>query len=92
MERAAVAGDHSGIPTAFDTAVAKFAANEAGYTAANVAVQAMGATGFSKESLVEYCFRRTRGWMIAGGSTEILKNRIAEHVFDRRFDQRGAAR
>jgi len=92
LERAAVAGDRSGIPTAFDTAVAKFAANEAGYTAANVAVQAMGATGFSKESLVEYCFRRTRGWMIAGGSTEILKNRIAEHVFDRRFDQRGASR
>jgi hypothetical protein len=32
--------------------------------------------------------RRTRGWMIAGGSIEMLKNRIAEHVFDRRFDQR----
>jgi hypothetical protein len=28
--------------------------------------------------------------MIAGGSTEILKNRIAESVFDRRFSQRGA--
>ena len=28
------------------------------------------------------------GWMIAGGSIEILKNRIAEGVFDRRFDQR----
>jgi hypothetical protein len=26
--------------------------------------------------------------MIADGSAEILKNRIAEHVFDRRFDQR----
>jgi alkylation response protein AidB-like acyl-CoA dehydrogenase len=48
----------------------------------------MGGTGFSEESLVEYCFRRTRGWMIAGGSTEILKNRIAETVFGRRFDQR----
>jgi alkylation response protein AidB-like acyl-CoA dehydrogenase len=92
LQRAAVAGDQSGIPTAFDTAVAKFAANDAGYTAANVAVQAMGATGFSTESLVEYCFRRTRGWMIAGGSTEILKNRIAESVFDRRFDQRTPAR
>jgi hypothetical protein len=34
--------------------------------------------------------RRTRGWMIAGGSTEILKNRVAEHVFERRFDQRKA--
>ena len=29
-----------------------------------------------------------RGWMIAGGSIEILKNRIAEGVFDRSFPQR----
>ena len=48
----------------------------------------MGATGYSQESLVEWCMRRCRGWMIAGGSIEVLKNRIAEHVFDRRFDQR----
>jgi hypothetical protein len=26
--------------------------------------------------------------MIAGGSLEVLKNRIAENIFDRRFDQR----
>jgi hypothetical protein len=32
--------------------------------------------------------RRCRGWMSAGGSIEMLKNRIAEHVLDRRFDQR----
>jgi alkylation response protein AidB-like acyl-CoA dehydrogenase len=48
----------------------------------------MGAAGYSKSSLVEYCMRRCRGWMIAGGSIEILKNRIAESVFDRKFDQR----
>jgi len=28
--------------------------------------------------------------MIAGGSIEILKNRIAEGIFDRRFSQRPA--
>lgn len=87
LHRAALEGEH-GLPSAYSTAVAKYAANQAGYGAANVAVQAMGGTGFSEESLVEYCFRRTRGWMIAGGSTEILKNRIAESVFGRRFDQR----
>ncbi|WP_433472314.1 acyl-CoA dehydrogenase family protein [Spirillospora sp. CA-142024] len=91
LQRAAVTGDRDGIPSAFDTAVAKFAANQAGYGAADVAMQAMGATGFSTEALVEYCFRRTRGWMIAGGSTEVLKNRIAEHVFGRRFSQRSTA-
>ena len=51
----------------------------------------MGGMGFSEESIVEYCVRRTRGWMIAGGSIEILKNRIAESVFDRKFDQRGSS-
>jgi alkylation response protein AidB-like acyl-CoA dehydrogenase len=89
LERAAAAGDREGLPTAYETAVAKYAANEAGFQAADVAMQAMGATGFTDESLVEYCFRRTRGWKIAGGSVEVLKNRIAEHVFGRRFDQRG---
>ena len=79
----------NGLPKGYDTAVAKFAANQAGFAAADMAVQVMGGTGFSQESLVEYCFRRTRGWMIAGGSSEILKNRIAESVFDRRFSQRG---
>jgi alkylation response protein AidB-like acyl-CoA dehydrogenase len=88
LERAALAGGEGSLPGPFETAVAKYAANEAGFGAANVALQGMGAAGFSEESLVEYCFRRTRGWMIAGGSTEILKNRIAEHVFGRPFSQR----
>ena len=70
------------------TAVAKAACNQAGFDVASEAVQIMGAMGFSRETLVEYCMRRTRGWMIAGGSVEILKNRIAEQVFDRHFDQR----
>jgi alkylation response protein AidB-like acyl-CoA dehydrogenase len=48
----------------------------------------MGAMGYSTETLVEYCFRRTRGWMIAGGSLEVLRNRIAEDVLGRRFSQR----
>jgi alkylation response protein AidB-like acyl-CoA dehydrogenase len=88
LERAARAGDRDGLPGAAETAMAKLAANEAGFLAADVAVQAMGATGFGEETLVEYCFRRTRGWRIAGGSEEVLKNRIAEHVFGRRFSQR----
>jgi len=79
-----------GLPTAFDTALAKLACNQAGFDVANDAVQVMGGTGYSQESLAEYCMRRTRGWMIAGGSTEILKNRVAEHIFERRFDQRKA--
>ncbi len=90
MDAAFNAGD--GLPLPQDTAIAKLACNEAGFFAANEAMQVMGGLGFSEESIVQYCFRRTRGWMIAGGSIEILKNRIAEGIFDRRFSQRGEQR
>jgi alkylation response protein AidB-like acyl-CoA dehydrogenase len=87
LYRAAVNAD-KGLPSAYETAVAKAACNQTGFEVAHEAIQVMGAAGYSKSSLVEYCMRRCRGWMIAGGSVEMLKNRIAEHVFDRRFDQR----
>jgi alkylation response protein AidB-like acyl-CoA dehydrogenase len=88
LYRAANGVDEIGLPSAFDTAIAKLSCNQAGFEVANAAMQAMGAYGYSTDSLVEYCVKRTRGWQIAGGSTEMLKNRIAEHVFDRRFSQR----
>jgi alkylation response protein AidB-like acyl-CoA dehydrogenase len=87
LYRAALEGEHR-LPSAQSTAMAKLACNEAGWFAANEALQVMGGTGFSQESLVEYCVRRIRGWMIAGGSLEMLRNRIAEGVFDRSFPQR----
>jgi alkylation response protein AidB-like acyl-CoA dehydrogenase len=87
LYRAAANADR-GLPSAYETAVAKAACNQVGFEVASEAVQIMGATGYSQDSLVEWCMRRCRGWMIAGGSVEILKNRIAEHIFERRFDQR----
>jgi alkylation response protein AidB-like acyl-CoA dehydrogenase len=87
LYRAATNADR-GLPSAYETAVAKAACNQTGFEVSHEAVQAMGALGYSREALVEYCMRRCRGWMIAGGSIEMLKNRIAEHVFERRFDQR----
>ena len=87
LYRAAANADR-GFPSIYETSVAKVACNLAGFEVASEAVQVMGALGYSRETLVEYCMRRCRGWMIAGGSIEMLKNRIAEHIFDRRFDQR----
>jgi len=87
LYRAAANADR-GFPSAYETAVAKVACNVTGFEVAHESLQAMGAMGYSRESLIEWCMRRCRGWMIAGGSVEILKNRIAEHVFERRFDQR----
>ena len=87
LYRAALEGEN-GLPSAQSTAMAKLACNEAGWFVANEALQVMGGMGFSQEAIVEYCVRRIRGWMIAGGSIEILKNRIAEGVFGRTFSQR----
>ena len=90
LYRAAANAD-AGLPSAAETAIAKAYCNQTGFEAASEAMQVMGGLGYSEESLVEYCFRRTRGWMIAGGSVEIMKNRIAEDVFGRSFPQRAPA-
>jgi alkylation response protein AidB-like acyl-CoA dehydrogenase len=87
LYKAAVNADN-GIPSADDTAIAKAFCNQAGFDICNEAMQIMGGMGYTDESLVEYCFRKCRGWMIAGGSIEILKNRIAEGIFERSFSQR----
>jgi len=87
LYRAAASADR-GFPSAEETAIAKAFCNQSGYEIANEALQVMGGLGYTQEELVEYCVRRCRGWMIAGGSIEILKNRIAESVFERSFSQR----
>ena len=87
LYRAAANADR-GFPSAEETAIAKAFCNQAGFDVANEALQVMGGLGYSQEELVEYCLRRCRGWMIAGGSLEILRNRIAEAVFERSFPQR----
>ncbi|HEY9447071.1 MAG TPA: acyl-CoA dehydrogenase family protein [Burkholderiales bacterium] len=87
LYRAAANADR-GMPSAEDTAIAKLYCNQAGFEVASEAMQIMGGMGYTEETLVEWCFRKCRGWMIAGGSLEILKNRIAEGVFERQFSQR----
>jgi len=87
LYRAAANAD-TGFPSPTETAIAKAYCNQIGFEVANEAIQVMGGMGYSQDSLVEYCMRRCRGWMIAGGSIEILKNRIAESVFERTFSQR----
>ncbi len=85
--RAAVNADR-GFPSAEETAIAKAFCNQVGFEICSEAMQIMGGMGYTEDTLVEWCFRKTRGWMIAGGSIEILKNRIAESVFERTFSQR----
>ena len=84
----AAANADNGLPSAEETTMAKLMCNQTGFDLANEAMQIMGGLGYSKEALIEYCFRRSRGWMIAGGSVEMLKNRLASLVFERGFSQR----
>ncbi len=72
-----------GAPDALYTSIAKCAANEAGFEAAHQALQIFGGYGFSTEYPLDYIFMRTRGWMIAGGSVEVQRNRIAKEVLKR---------
>jgi len=71
-----------------ETAMAKAFANERAFWVANEALQIMGGYGYSTEFPIEYILRRIRGWMIGGGTPEMMKNRIAEDIFGRRFSQR----
>jgi alkylation response protein AidB-like acyl-CoA dehydrogenase len=89
LYRAAANADR-GLPSAEETAIAKAYCNQAGFEICSEAMQVMGGMGYTEETLIEWCFRKCRGWMIAGGSIEILKNRIAESVFERTFSQRPA--
>jgi alkylation response protein AidB-like acyl-CoA dehydrogenase len=85
--RAVVSADQ-GTPDPAQATIAKCYANEAAWFVTNEALQVFGAAGFSTSLPVEHLLRKVRGWMIAGGSVEVLRNRIAEEVFDRRFSQR----
>ena len=66
-----------------NVAVAKCFANEAGFKAADTALQLFGGYGYTTDYPIEYLWKRTRGWLIAGGSTQILRNRIASELLKR---------
>jgi alkylation response protein AidB-like acyl-CoA dehydrogenase len=87
LYRAAANAD-AGLPSALETALAKLACNRAGFEVADAALQVFGAYGYADDSPLNYLFRRTRGWMIAGGTIEQLLNRVAEEIFGERFPQR----
>jgi alkylation response protein AidB-like acyl-CoA dehydrogenase len=87
----AVVNADAGAPDPMEATMAKLFCNEAAFRIANDALQVFGAAGYATSSPMEYYVRRTRGWMIAGGAVEILRNRIAEGVFGRRFSQRASS-
>lgn len=77
-----------GAPSQLESSIAKAYINTIAFEVANESLQIFGGYGYSTEYPLEYIFRRVRGWMIAGGTPEMLKNKIAEDIFGMRFSQR----
>jgi alkylation response protein AidB-like acyl-CoA dehydrogenase len=73
----------NGVPRQLDTALAKWACNEAAYKVTDASLQIFGGTGLSAESELPYLLARTRAWLVAGGSVEILRDRVAREIFER---------
>jgi len=87
LYRAATNAD-KGAPSPLEASIAKAYINTSAFEVANEALQIFGGYGYSTEYPLEYIFKRVRGWMIAGGTPEMLKNKIAEDVFQMKFSQR----
>ncbi len=84
----AVRNAEEGLPSIFESSVAKCFANEIARDVTGSALQLMGAYGYSKEFPIERRMRDAWGWGIAGGTIDIQKINIASAMVGRRFNQR----
>jgi butyryl-CoA dehydrogenase len=80
----AAANASDGFPSAVEAAVAKTFANEAALAVATDAMQLFGANGLSTAYPLERIYRDIRACAIAGGTTQIQKNLIANNLLGRR--------
>ena len=87
IHRAAVNAEN-GLPSIFESSVAKCFSNEMAREVTGHAVQLLGGYGYSKEFPFERRLRDSWGWGIAGGTIDIQKVNIASALIGRRFDQR----
>jgi butyryl-CoA dehydrogenase len=84
----AVVNAGNGLPSVFESSVAKCFANEIAKEVTDMALQVFGGYGYSKEYPIERMLRDSRGWPVAGGTVQIQRINIASAMLGRRFDQR----
>ncbi len=84
----ALSNARAGLPSALETTSAKLYCNEMARQVADDAIQLHGGYGYSTEMPLEFLYRKIRGWSIAGGTTQILRNRLAGEIYGRSFSQR----
>ena len=82
------AAQPDGLPTVYESSVAKCYANEIVRDVTAMGVQVMGGYGYHKEYGMEQRLRDGFGWGIAGGTTDVQKTNIAAALIGRRFNQR----
>ena len=82
------ASNEGGLPSVYESSLAKCYANEMVRNVTATGVQVMGGYGYHKDYGMEQRLRDAFAWGIAGGTTDVQKTNIAAAMIGRRFDQR----
>lgn len=88
--RAAANAAHqeNGLPSVYESSIAKCFANEIVRSVTANGMQVMGGYGYHKDYGMEQRVRDGFAWGIAGGTTDVQKTNIVAAMIGRRFDQR----
>lgn len=78
-----------GLPTVYESSLAKCYANEIVREVTAMGMQVMGGYGYHKDYGMEQRLRDAYAWGIAGGAIDVQKTNIAAAMIGRRFNQRG---
>ena len=78
----------NGLPSVYESSIAKCFANEIVREVTALGVQVMGGYGYHREYGMEQRLRDGFAWGIAGGTTDVQKTNIVAAMIGRRFDQR----
>lgn len=83
------AAQDDGLPTVYESSLAKCYANEIVREVTALGMQVMGGYGYHKDYGMEQRLRDSYAWGIAGGAIDVQKTNIAAAMIGRRFNQRG---
>jgi alkylation response protein AidB-like acyl-CoA dehydrogenase len=83
----AASNAEAGVASALESSVAKVYTGQAMKEVCDDAIQILGGYGYQKSYPVEARYREVRGGSIYGGTSQIHKNMIAEHILERRISQ-----
>ncbi|MGB7407216.1 MAG: acyl-CoA dehydrogenase family protein [Pontixanthobacter sp.] len=80
--------EQGGLPSVYESSLAKCYSNEMVREVTSLGVQVMGGYGYSKAYPMEQRLRDGFAWGIAGGTTDVQKTNITAAMIGRRFNQR----